>query len=101
MSGTPWQGKLYHSRGSSDDWGTIRDERHDAIIRVPITLDEEKLVQHRRAGTDPTQQIVNEILNRINAYEETKRQLDEAREELNRYKRQWEESRSENVEGAK
>jgi hypothetical protein len=68
---------------------------------VPITLDEEKLVQHRRAGTDPTQQIVNEILNRINAYEETKRQLDEAREELNRYKRQWEESRSENVEGAK
>jgi hypothetical protein len=26
---------------------------------------------------------------------------DEAREELNRYKRQWEESRSENVEGAK
>jgi hypothetical protein len=29
------------------------------------------------------------------------RERDEAREELNRYKRQWEESRSENVEGAK
>jgi hypothetical protein len=78
----PWQGKLYHSRGSSDDWGTIRDERHDAIIRVPITLDEKKLVEHRRAGTDPSQQIVNEILNRINAYEETKRQLDEAQNQL-------------------
>ena len=78
----PWQGKLYHSRGSSDDWGTIRDERHDAIIRVPITLDEEKLVQHRRAGTDPTQQIVDEILNRLNAYKETKRQLDEAQNQL-------------------
>jgi len=78
----PWQGKLYHSRGSSDDWGTIRDERHDAIIRVPITLDEEKLVEHRRAGTDPSQQIVNEILNRINAYEEIKRQLAEAIELL-------------------
>jgi len=30
-----------------------------------------------------------------------KRERDEAREELNRYKRQWEESRSENVEGVK
>ena len=29
------------------------------------------------------------------------KERDEAREELNRYKRQWEESRSENVEGAK
>jgi hypothetical protein len=33
--------------------------------------------------------------------EKTERERDEAREELNRYKRQWEESRSENVEGAK
>lgn len=68
----PWQGKLSHSRGPSDDWGTIRDERQNALIRVPITLDEEKLVEHRRAGTDPAQQIVDEILNRINSYEETK-----------------------------
>ena len=29
------------------------------------------------------------------------RERDEAREEMNRYKRQWQESRSENVEGAK
>ena len=80
----PWQGKLSHSRGPSDDWGTIRDERQNAIIRVPITLDEEKLVEHRRAGTDPAQQIVDEILNRINAYEETKRQLDDAERKLSR-----------------
>jgi hypothetical protein len=80
----PWQGKLSHSRGPSDDWGTIRDERQNAIIRVPITLDEEKLVEHRRAGTDPAQQIVDEILNRINSYEETKRQLDEAERKLSR-----------------
>ena len=33
--------------------------------------------------------------------EKAERERDEAREELNRYKRQWEESRSENVEGAK
>jgi hypothetical protein len=78
----PWQGKLSHSRGPSDDWGTIRDERQNPIIRVPITLDEKKLVEHRRAGTDPAQQIVDEILNRINAYEETKRKLDEARQAL-------------------
>lgn len=80
----PWHGKLSHSRGPSDDWGTIRDERQNAIIRVPITLDEEKLVEHRRAGTDPAQQIVDEILNRINSYEETKRQLDEAERKLSR-----------------
>ena len=33
--------------------------------------------------------------------ERLRNERDEAREELNRYKRQWEESRSENVEGAK
>jgi hypothetical protein len=33
--------------------------------------------------------------------EKTERERDEAICEMNRYKRQWEESRSENVEGAK
>jgi hypothetical protein len=33
--------------------------------------------------------------------EQLERERDEARSEMNRYKRQWEESRSENVENAK
>ena len=51
------------------------------------------------------ERVADNWYDRIDAIEADARRFvkerDEAREELNRYKRQWEESRSENAEGAK
>ena len=63
----PWQGKLRHSRNLCDDWGCIRDEADDCIIRVQLpTYDEAVLNVHRRNKTDPTQDRVDYILAALN-----------------------------------
>lgn len=63
----PWTGKLHHARKLCDDWGCIRDESGDCIMRVSIPCRQEDVLnQHRRKGTDPTQERVDSILNYIN-----------------------------------
>lgn len=62
----PWVGKLHHSRGLSDDWGFIRDESGKLIIMVPVTVTHKEWAGHRRNNTDPTQPIVDAILDAIN-----------------------------------
>ena len=63
----PWAGKLRHARGLCDDWGCIRDEDGTLIIRVNLpTYDEAVLNEHRRHKTDPTQERVDFILEKLN-----------------------------------
>ena len=67
MSDKPWTGKLRHARELCDDWGCIRDEAHNLIIRVNLpTHDESVLNKHRRTKTDPTQERVDAILTALN-----------------------------------
>ena len=64
---TPWTGKLHHARELCDDWGCIRDEAHNLIIRVSLpTYDESRLNEHRKNKTDPTQERVDAILSALN-----------------------------------
>ena len=66
--GCPWVGKLHHAMMICDDWGCIRDEDGECIMRVMIPdHDETVLNKHRIAKTDPTQGRVDAILNQINA----------------------------------
>ena len=62
----PWVGNLRHSRELCDDWGFIRDESGKLIITVPVTVPHEEWAAHRRNNTDPTQPIVDAILNALN-----------------------------------
>jgi hypothetical protein len=62
----PWVGKLRHSRELCDDWGFIRDESGKLIITVPVTVPHEEWAEHRRNNTDPTQPIVDAILDALN-----------------------------------
>jgi hypothetical protein len=63
----PWIGKLHHARQLSDDWGYIRDETDNLIIRINLpTHDETVLAEHRRNKTDPTQERVDAILAALN-----------------------------------
>jgi hypothetical protein len=63
----PWVGNLRHARGLCDDWGYIRDEADNLIIRVNLpTHDENVLAEHRRNKTDPTQKRVDAILSALN-----------------------------------
>jgi len=65
----PWVGKLYHSKTDEDDWGMIRDESEDVIIRVkipPALLNQDTLHEHRLNNTDPTQERVDAILALLN-----------------------------------
>ena len=61
-----WVGKLRHSRELCDDWGFIRDESGKLIIFVPAKGSDEELAEHRRNKTDPTQPIVDAILDALN-----------------------------------
>ena len=54
-----------------------------------------------RKERDQLKQLLAADSENVDAYLGVCIERDEAREELNRYKRQWEESRSENVEGEK
>ena len=59
----PWIGRLHHARRFCDDWGCIRDDADNLIIRVNLpTHDESVLNEHRRNKTDPTQERVDLIL---------------------------------------
>jgi hypothetical protein len=65
----PWAGSLHHARGLCDDWGMIRDDCDNPIIRVclPLSaLSEDALSEHRRNETDPTQERVDYILAVLN-----------------------------------
>ena len=64
----PWVGKLHHARTICDDWGTIRDETGRLILTVmiPHSADIVGWEQYRRAGTDPTQPVVDVILAALN-----------------------------------
>jgi len=63
----PWVGNLRHARGPCNDWGCIRDEADNLIIRVNLpTHDENVLNEHRRNKTDPTQKRVDAILAALN-----------------------------------
>jgi len=63
----PWVGRLRHSRNLCDDWGCIRDEADDCILRLPLpTYNEDVLNEHRRNKTDPTQKRVDYILAVLN-----------------------------------
>ena len=63
----PWIGQLHHARRLCDDWGCIRDEADQLIIRVNLpTHDEGVLNEHRRNKTDPTQERVDAILTALN-----------------------------------
>ena len=65
----PWVGKLRHSRELIDDWGWLRDEAGTCIIMVRIPPDQnnaDSLSDHRRNGTDPTQERVDAILALLN-----------------------------------
>jgi len=65
----PWHGKLHHSRNLCDDWGCIRDEAGDLIIKLILpTYDEDVLQKHRRNKTDPTQERVEYILAALNGH---------------------------------
>ncbi len=67
METAPWQGALRHSRNLGDDWGCIRDESGDCIIRVTLpTYDDAELQAHRRESTDPTQERVDYLLGVLN-----------------------------------
>ena len=87
---TPETNKLLEDLWASI--GALGHEFADGLILDPVTT---SVLRHtfaknstssRRARNKSTainsQQIVNEILNMINSYEETKRQLDEARHKL-------------------
>ncbi len=68
----PWVGKLHHARRMCDDWGCIRDEADNLIIRVNFPNHSESvLCKHRRNGTDPTQNRVDWILAALNGKGET------------------------------
>jgi hypothetical protein len=69
----PWKGKLHHDRDEFADWGRIRDEEGKLIAIVKFDCDDETLARHRREGTDPSQPMVDAILNLLN------RQLDNTR----------------------
>jgi len=65
----PWVGKLYHAKREEDDWGYIRDDAGDLIIRIEIPLDGndlDTLHDHRMYNTDPTQERVDAILALLN-----------------------------------
>ena len=62
-----WVGKLHHARRLGDDWGCIRDEDGELIIRINLpTHAEDVLNVHRRNHTDPTQARVDAILAALN-----------------------------------
>ncbi len=65
-----WQGILKTLFKSTDDWAVIYDEG----CKLHITV--------RNSSTRPTDAIVDEMLNRLNTYEETKQQLEEAQNQL-------------------
>ena len=63
----PWVGKLHHARQLCDDWGCIRDEAGNRIMTIQIqNCDEGFLAKHRRENTDPTQEIVDTVLSKLN-----------------------------------
>lgn len=67
MSDSPWVGKLHHDRKFGSDWGWIRDESGDLVIVCPLpTHDKTVLAEHRRNKTDPTQERVDYILEKLN-----------------------------------
>lgn len=66
----PWVGKLRHSRGLCDDWGCIRDESGQMVLKVNCSWVLEKdLYRHRKNGTDPTQPVVDYLLAMLNGTE--------------------------------
>ena len=66
----PWVGKLRHDREKFADWGWIRDETGELIVKVPIPLclSEEDLQKYRREKIDPTQARVDALLNALNGH---------------------------------
>lgn len=72
-------------------------ERERDEARAELAAVTEQLDEYKRAF----QSAENHNHKMFAALEIVTEQRDEAREELNRYKRQWQESRSENVEGVK
>ena len=63
----PWIGNLHHARRLCDDWGCIRDDADNLIIRVNLPTHEENMLnEHRRNKTDPTQERVDAILAALN-----------------------------------
>ena len=63
----PWKGNLYHAKKQGDDWGCIRDQDENCILRVQIqNYDKDVLNKHRKNKTDPTQPIIDHVLNKLN-----------------------------------
>lgn len=63
----PWVGKLHHAKRLCDDWGCIRDEAGNRIMTIQIqNHDECFLAKHRREKTDPTQEIIDAVLSKLN-----------------------------------
>ena len=73
MAGSvPWVGKLHHARQLCDDWGCIRDDAGNRIMTIPLpTYDERILDNHRREKTDPTQEIIDYVLSKLNEPNDT------------------------------
>ena len=62
-----WQGKLYHDKSIYADWGMIRDESGKLVMKAQMpymTNDQEN--EHRRNKTDPSQDLVDCILDLLN-----------------------------------
>lgn len=60
---TPWGFKTQEF----DDWGTIRDVDGEFVCKAMIPYQsEESLNEHRRNGTDPTQEIADLIIRAAN-----------------------------------
>ena len=63
----PWVGKLHHARDLCDDWGCIRDDDGNRIMTISIQYyGEDILDKHRRDKTDPTQEIIDYVLSKLN-----------------------------------
>ena len=99
---------------------TLKQEREEARkdaaqladrlsgLELRTTEELARLEREREEAREALKHIEEYGTEEINAAVELRQKLasalverDEAREEMNRYNRQWEESRSENVEGAK